>query len=182
MADESVKERFTISPIDGRGRAIAPEVLAVANDIRNNALAYGEKAVRDSAVAASLFEEAAAAVSRLLSRQTNKNTPIRDLSAYLFRSFVRRVNRVRRRNQLFAARLAQYVDAKRELNSNHRVELEILIDQIMARGDAITRDMFYRRVQGYSWNEIGRVYGISAHAAESRYSQALRRLRERLQD
>ena len=46
--------------------------------------------------------------------------------------------------------------------------------------DPITRDMFIRRNQGFSWKEIGEVYSISAHAAESRFGQALQRVRRKL--
>jgi DNA-directed RNA polymerase specialized sigma24 family protein len=181
MADKSLEEKFTISPMDSRGRTIAPEVLSVATEIRKNALRYGEKALGDPAVAASLFEESAAAVSRLFARQTTGKPEIRNLSGYLFRAFVRRVNRVRQRETLLIARLSQQFAGKREFNSNQAPELEILIDEILARGDAVMRDMFRRRTQGFSWKEIGRAYGISAHAAESRFSQSLQRLRKRLQ-
>lgn len=181
MADESVEGKFTISPIDWRGRSIAPEVLSVANQIRKNALRYGERALGDPAVAASLFEESAAAVSRLFARQQDGKPAIRNLSAYLFSAFVRRVNRVKQRENLLAARLSQRFGVTSESNANQSVELEILIDEILARGDPAMRDMFRRRSQGFSWKEIGRAYGVSAHAAESRFSQSLRRLRKRLQ-
>lgn len=181
MADETVKERFTISPIDGRGRAIASEVLAVANEIRRNALAYAEKAIGDPAVAASLFEEAAAAVSRLFLRSSKQKAGIRNLRGYLFRTYIRRVNRVRRKEGLLIARLIQQSSEAKESISSRQLELEILIDEIIARGEPVMRDMFRRRIEGYSWNEIGRAYRISAHAAESRFSQSLQRLRKKLQ-
>lgn len=181
MADESLKREFTISPMDVRGRKIAPEVLSIANDIKKNALIYAERALKDPAVAASLFEETAASVSRLFVRHADGKATIHNLSAYLFRAFVRRVNRVRQREILFAARIADHFDRRSELNSDQSAELEILIAEILARGDSVMRDMFRRRTQGFSWKEIGRAYGISAHAAESRFSQALQRLRRRLQ-
>ena len=181
MADESLREKFTISPTDGRGRVIAPVVLSVANEIRENALRYGERALGDPAVAASLFEESAAAVSRLFARPTDRKPAIRNLSAYLFSAFIRRVNRVRQRETLLRTRLSQQFRGRSESNSNQSLELEILIDEILARGDPVMRDMFRRRSQGFSWKEIGRAYGISAHAAESRFSQALQRLKKRLQ-
>jgi len=34
MADRSLEEKFKISPIDIQGRAIAPEVLLAANEIK----------------------------------------------------------------------------------------------------------------------------------------------------
>src|SRR2546423_8179028 len=137
MADESLREKFTISPTDGRGRVIAPEVLSVANQIRKNALRYGERSLGDPAVAASLFEESAAAVSRLFVRQTEGKAAIRNLSAYLFRAFIRRVNRVRQREGLLIARLSQDGGGGKRSQFNPSLDLEILIDEIMARGDAV---------------------------------------------
>src|SRR5690349_20846752 len=171
MKDECSKGKLTISPMDWRGRTIAPEVLSVANQIRRNALRYAEQALHDPAVAASLFEESAAAVSRLFVREREGKPPIRDLRAYLYRAFIRRVNRVRRRETLLMERLSQQFGTNNDFDSNQSPDLEILIGEILSRGDAVTREMFYRRVQGYSWKEIGRAYGISAHAAESRFSQ-----------
>jgi DNA-directed RNA polymerase specialized sigma24 family protein len=40
--------------------------------------------------------------------------------------------------------------------------------------------MFYRRIEGFSWKEIAVPYGISAHAARSRFSQTLSRIAVRL--
>jgi DNA-directed RNA polymerase specialized sigma24 family protein len=181
MADKSVEAKFTISPVDAHGRSIPPEILSVANQIRNNALRYGEKALGDPAVAASLFEESAAAVARLYVRNGQGTSNIRNVAAYLFRAYVRRVSQVRKRESLLIARLSQASIGQHAQSSMCDPDFEILIDEIMARGDAVMRDMFRRRTQGYAWKEIGRAYGISAHAAESRYSQALRRLKKRLQ-
>ena len=139
MADEFLTAKFTMSPMDGRGRRIAPEVLSVANEIRKSALGYAEKKIGDPAVAASLFEEAAAMVSRLLARQTGGKPTIRNLHAYLFTAFVRRVNRVRRREALLATRIAQQFHATEKANSTQTAELEILIDEILSRGDPVMR-------------------------------------------
>src|SRR5712691_8561149 len=60
------------------------------------------------------------------------------------------------------------------------LELKILVDELLTRCDPVTRDMFYRRIQGFSWKEIGTVYGISGHAAEARFSKNLEKIRKRL--
>ena len=181
MADETSEEKFTISPMDGKGRIIAPEILSVANEISRDALRYGERALGDPAVVSSLFEESAAAVSRILHRPNNGAPAIRSLSAYLFRTFVNRVNRVRRRETLLLKRLSEPGNGKSELSSNHSLDFEILVDEILSSGDPVMREMFRRRSQGFSWKEIGSLYGISAHAAESRFSQSLRRIRRRIE-
>jgi DNA-directed RNA polymerase specialized sigma24 family protein len=60
------------------------------------------------------------------------------------------------------------------------LELKILVDELLTRCDAVTREMFYRRTEGFSWKEIGSSYGISDTAAKARFSQALRRIGEKL--
>src|SRR5262249_29431121 len=115
-----------------------------------------------------------------LNQRRQDAAKIRNLHAYLFRAFIRRVNRLKRKESLLLQRLSR---EPRESGSNSlkKLELEILVNEILARGDAVMRDMFYRRTQGFSWKEIGKAYGVSGHAAEARFSQALIRVKKRLQ-
>jgi len=88
MTHQSLDERFRISPVDRRGRAIAPAVLSAAYEISGRALSHAEKVLDDPAVALSAFEKTAAAVSRMLSKQQGSGN-IRNLPSYLFRAFLR---------------------------------------------------------------------------------------------
>lgn len=172
------RNRLQISPVDRFGRAIDPAVLKTAEELGQGVIEYGERAVGDPAVLANLLEESAAAVSRVLRAQQQGNgTPIRDLRAYLFKAFIRRVNRVAQRREasgnsshlrLMGTRTTENLDRK------------ILMGEILGRCDPIICEMFYRRNEGFSWKEIGKKYGISAHAAESRFAQAFQRVRKRL--
>ena len=67
-----------------------------------------------------------------------------------------------------------------DFRATQNFEEKILVNELLTRCDPITRDMFIRRNQGFSWKEIGEIYSISAHAAESRFSQALQRVRKKL--
>ena len=181
MSDQRAEGRFRISPVDCRGRAIATEVLAVAYEISGRALSHAENVLGDPALALSAFEETAATVSRVLSAQKRSdNRKIRNLSGYLFRAFLRRVDRLMRTELLFGDHTTNEFLGSKISSSSEELELKLLVDELLTMCDAVTRDMFYRRVQGFSWKEIGRTYGISAHAAESRFSAALRRVRKRL--
>ena len=176
------KGSFRISPVDRLGRSISPLVLNAAEQIGRHAIRHAENLLIDPAVAASLLEEAAAAVSRAIDRKKHGDQePVRDLQAYLFRAFLRRVNKAKKRQlmvaaavRLFAATSSNTTDPLAEL------ELKILVDELLTAGDPVARDMFYRRTQNFSWRDIGSSYGISGHAAESRFSQAIRRLAKRL--
>lgn len=179
MAGESKSgNRFQVSPVDRFGRAIDPLVLDAAAQIGPRAMAHAEKLLTDPAIAANLLEECAAAVSRVLQKpRPDTDHPIRDLQAYLFRAFIRRVNRTKRRTPSLAK--AANTSAA-DFGAAQNFEEKILVNELLTRCDPITRDMFIRRNQGFSWKEIGESYSISAHAAESRFSQALQRVRKKL--
>lgn len=170
-----------ISPVDRLGRPISPLVLSAAEDIALRAIHHAEKLLIDSAVATSLLEEAAATVSRAISvKAQTAATPVRNLHAYLFRAFIRRINKARKRQVVLTDAVATKLKSSRDgIDVAKEFDLKILLDEFLTRCDAITRDMFYRRVQGFSWKEIGECYGISGHAAESKFGQTIQRLKKR---
>ena len=171
-----------VSPVDRLGRRISLPVHDAAEEIAHRAVLHAEKLHIDPAVAASLLEEAAARVSRAIDRKTDSNEqPVRDLRAYLFRAFLRLVNKAVKRQLLVADAIRTLsVTSHNSTDPLAQLERKILVDELLTRGDPVARDMFYRRTQKFSWDEIGLSYGISGHAAESRFSQALRKIRERL--
>ena len=171
-----------VSPVDRLGRNISPLVLDAAEEIGRRALEHAERLLIDPAVAVGLLEEAAATVSRAI--DSNRPCPqkdVRDLPSYLFRAFIRRVNRAKRRqvSQEDATRVLA-LESSISTNPQGEIELKILVDELLALCDPVTRDMFYRRIQGFSWKEIAVSYGITDHAAKSRFSQALRRIARKL--
>jgi DNA-directed RNA polymerase specialized sigma24 family protein len=102
------------------------------------------------------------------------------LHTYLFRAFIRRVDRVKRKElPLLRSSINEFQQSSGS-DPSHEMELKLLVDELLARCDAVARDMFYRRIQGFSWQEIGKLYGVSAHAAEGRFDRALKRLRKAL--
>lgn len=173
---------FRVSPVDRFGRRMSPAVHDAAEQIAHRAILHGEKLHVDPAVAANMLEEAAARVSRAIDRKKDSNEqPVRDLRAYLFRAYLRLINKAVKRRLLMADAIRTLaVTSHDSTNPLAEVEQKIRIDESLTRGDPVFRDMFYRRMEGLTWDEIGLSYGISGHAAESRFSQALRRIRERL--
>jgi DNA-directed RNA polymerase specialized sigma24 family protein len=157
-------------------------VLEAAEEIGCRAVEHAEQLLIDPAVAATLLEEAAATVSRTLqSKGHSTQSGVRNLPSYLFCAFIRRINRAKKRQLIQeAAILAHSAESPNSTNPTADLELKILIDELLSRSDAASRDMFYRRIQGFSWKEIALSYGISEHAAESRFSLAIRKLPQRL--
>jgi DNA-directed RNA polymerase specialized sigma24 family protein len=182
MAERIRQGRFLISPVDRLGRKIDPVVLAAAEEIGRRAVEYGEELLRDPALATSLLEESAALATRAIrAKHRSGMAGIRNLNVYLFRAFVRRVNKVKLKEPTLVSasevNLETYPDWADVSKEFHR---KVVVDEFLTRCDPITRDMFYRRVQGFSWKEIGEIHGISTHAAESRFSQAVQRVRKKL--
>lgn len=130
-----------------------------------------------------MLEEVAAKVSRVVKMQDPPGDPvnIRDLRAYLFRAFLRRVDQLKRKE----LKLTSLSEAARTLDPPwadpfREFENKLLLDECLAQCDSVVHDMALRRMQGFSWEEVGEAYGPSAHAAESSFSHALRQARERL--
>jgi DNA-directed RNA polymerase specialized sigma24 family protein len=168
--------------VDRLGRTISPLVLDAAEEIGRRAIQHAEKLLIDPAVAAGLLEEAAATVSRALAASRPcRQADVQDLPSYLFRAFIRRVDKFKKRQLTQVDGIP--VPTVRSGNLTDPlvdIDMKILVDELLARCDAVTRDMFYRRIQGFSWKEIGRYYGISEDSAKARFSQAVRRIAEKL--
>src|SRR6202521_6115631 len=169
---------FRISPVDRLGRKISSAVLNAAEAIGRRAIQHAEKLLIDPAVATSQLEQAAATVSRAIEarKRCNRNE-VRDLHSYLFRAFIRRINRIKKRQIILDGAVHELaLGSHNSTDPRVSLELKILVDELLTRCDPVTRDMFYRRIQGFSWKEIGLSYGISGHAADSRFNQAVRKI------
>jgi hypothetical protein len=170
-----------VSPVDQRGRPISPRVLTAAEEVSRRAMYHAGKLLIDPAVAANILEETAAAVSRVLETKDPDRNSIRDLESYLFRAFLRRLNRIKKQELLTAQalELEEFV-SRTSYDPRRRLEMKILVDELLMEFNPIMRDFFCRHAVLSSWREVGRVYGISAHAAESKFSHALQTVKKKL--
>jgi DNA-directed RNA polymerase specialized sigma24 family protein len=178
----SPDRNLKINPVDRLGRMISPLVLDAAEQIARRAIYHAEKLFIDPAVATTLLEQAAATVTRAIeSRGRCADNAVRDLRAYLFRAFIRRINKAKRR-QSFLEESARAIalESNKPIHPQPSLDLKILVDELLTRSDSMTRDMFYRRVQGFSWQEIGISHGISGHAAEKHFNQSIHKIRQKL--
>jgi DNA-directed RNA polymerase specialized sigma24 family protein len=181
MPEEAGQKRnASLSPFDHRGQAITPPVLSVAEEISRRAIRHAERVSVDPAVAANLLEEAAAAVSRALRARCGNEAPVRDLEAYLFRAFLRRLNRTKKRQMRLDEAVGFLGSTPRTWDPRRAVEMKILLDEFLMKCDPEMRDVVYRRIAGSSWEEIGWVYQISSHAAESKFSRAFQKVKRQL--
>jgi DNA-directed RNA polymerase specialized sigma24 family protein len=172
--------RFLLNSVDLLDREIDPVVLSVANQIGPKAVPYAERLLGDPALAMNLFEQAAASVSEAIKTKQRGGSAVRDLAAYLFRTYIRLVSQAKRKETMLAESLKAEADPRISQRDLARAEAAVLLDEIMRACDRLTREVAFRRLEGLSWKEIGERYGISGHAAEARFSKALDRARKRL--
>jgi hypothetical protein len=183
MATERSPVPLRLNPVDRHGKEINPAVLAAAEEVIPSALEYGLKMLRDPALVANVLEEVAAAVSRQVSSKDppGEPLPIQNLAGYVFRGFVRRVNRLKSKQPpLVSSDGDGQPQTVRWADPTRALETKILVGECLAQLDFVTRDMFWRRAQGYSWRDIGKIHGLSGHAAEVRFRSALGRAQVRL--
>jgi DNA-directed RNA polymerase specialized sigma24 family protein len=177
----SQNESARVSPLDRRSRPIIPAVRLAAEGVNRRAMQHAERLLVDPAEAANVLEEAAAAVSRVLIAKKSPASSIRSLEPYLFRAFLRRLNRRRKRELLLAETYdLENLNSLASQDPRETLEMKIFIDEFMMHCDAEMRDVLCRRLAGYSWDEIARLYGRSRHAAESKFSKAIQKVRRKL--
>lgn len=170
--------RFLPFSVDHFGRPIGPAVYRIAQEIAPQAVSYGERVLGDSAVAMTLFEEVAATVSRSLKADTNSGLRrVRAMRQYLFRAYLRRIGTARRTEPhlLFGSELLR--DRSPLRAEVGQIETAVVLREIQDCCDDITRAILRRRLEGCSWKQIEREFGISANAATLRLRRAVRNLR-----
>jgi len=144
----------------------------------HRAVSLGEKLLGDPALALTLFEEVAATVSKTLTEKLPAGKArIRDMRGYLFRAYLRRIN-IQKKTSLALNDAAQEEQENQPWRSSEsNIERQILLNEVLKSCDTLTREIFYLRLEGCSWREIGKLCGIPLNAASLRFSKALRRLR-----
>ena len=167
-----------LNSVDRFGRIVDPSILSVAQEIASRAVSHGEQVLGDPALALTLFEEAAATVSRIAGEKLASGKPsIRDIRSYLFRVYLRRIGIEKK----VSLSLDQATDEQWERHAQRTyqrdIERQILLKEVLESCDTLTREIFYLRLEGCSWKEIERRSGIPLNAASLRFSKTLRRLR-----
>jgi hypothetical protein len=183
MATGASPSSFRLNSVDRHGRRIDPAVLAAAESVFPRAHEYGTNLLGDSAVITNTLEEVAATVSLLIARRDSPGepAPIRNLPGYVFRAFVRQVNRLKSKElAVLDAAIAGQTLAQRLADPSRQLEMKVLVDECLAKFDFTERDMCWRRLDGFTWDEIGPVHGLSGHAAEVRFRNAVRAVKAKL--
>jgi DNA-directed RNA polymerase specialized sigma24 family protein len=190
MAEISVRQerrqertsRFLLNAIDILGRPIDPRVLVVAQDIASRAISYAQEFLADPCVSVNILEEAAATVSETIIRKQNAGMPpIRDLRAYLYRAFLRKVAAARHTEIQLEETFEDHFRLDEGMSSEAKSEARLLLKQVLRTCDRKTMWIIWERIEGRSWGEISYGAAIPSHAARLRYSRALREIRKAFQ-
>ena len=175
--DKRSEQDCLLNAVAPSGRPIEPLVFSVAQDIAPQAVSYAGKFLGDSCVVINLLEEAAASVSEAIrAKEAAHIAPIGDVRRYLFRVFLRKVAEARR-NETPYEEISQWYSYPCDDSHGDGLDSQLLLDQILGRFDAVTREMILRRIEGHSWGEIASEFELSNHAARVRFSKALQWLR-----
>src|ERR1700719_1466688 len=121
----SPDRNLQINPVDRLGRMISPVVLDAAEQIARRAI-Y-------PAVATTLLEQAAATVSRAIeSKGRFSDNAVRDIPAYLFRAFIRRINKAKKRQLVLedSARMNS-LESHKPVHPQPSLDLKILVDELL---------------------------------------------------
>jgi DNA-directed RNA polymerase specialized sigma24 family protein len=163
--DTGYQEEF--GPVDPDLHRIAGQVWPHARQLAVHLLRDGETGYR-------LLKRAVASVSAL---PAEKRRQIRDPAAYLFQTYKRLVlSELEKVNGRRVRELENAELLRGEIDDVARIERDILIEELVGRMDAWTREVFESLVLGYTFDEIGAVMGSNPHVVRNRFRLALRRL------
>lgn len=113
--------------------------LSVAQESAPQALAYAENFIGDSCVAMNLLEEAAATVSEMVhAKETAQNPPIRDMRAYLYRTFLRRIGEEQRNQARLQEALENDLRFGETMSVEARVGTKLVLKQVLSMCDRQT--------------------------------------------
>ena len=126
-----------------------------------------------------LLEEAAATVSEAVRvKQDADLPPIRDLRAYLYRAFLRKVAAKRQVEIRLDEAFETYFRLSAGMSFEEKLAARLLLKQILCACDRKTMRIIWERIEGRSWDEIAYDMAMSNRAARLHYSRALREIRE----
>lgn len=139
-------------------------------------------------LATEVWEEALSSVLRTMEKLGDAK--ISDLDSYLFAIFTYRLNRhlarERKRQKIieFVPGSDDLADLKGAQDTSwvEKIEYGILLREALARTDDWFRGTAWCYCQGYSWAEIGRVFGLTKEQARKRFEYGVQKLRKLLRE
>jgi DNA-directed RNA polymerase specialized sigma24 family protein len=159
--------------------AIAPEVYQAVVSLREQAESYSRSTLGAEDAGRTLMAKAAATVTRVLE---DRQEQITNLPAYLFQTYKRLVQaeleKERTREKILAERAGEV--SRNGNNVSDELDQYILIEQLRARMNQRTRQVFDLLALGHTFEEIGSMMGKTSRAVRNNYYEQIARLKEEL--
>lgn len=163
---------FWIRDVDDRGNTVDRRFVNAAYQKVGDFRRYRRNDLRDDAVRAELVEKAV-----YISSRAEKAAPVRDIPAYLFRTFMRLVDADISRENIVehheTAKLDRLIAANRR-SSVSELELAIARREVLDAMDEETRWACTRRLYGYEVQEIAAQLNISPDCLSTRLRRGIR--------
>jgi hypothetical protein len=184
MDTDGVKHPFWMPDNDLRGRPIPPELREVARRFWPQAMDMAQRHLGDVVPAQEAMEKAVYAIVNVMSRNGNRES-IRNLDAYFYWAFVRRLTRLENRQKLLcfveSFEECEIKDLEWHPSRIDRFERGILFKQVLSLMDSRTRWMYMMKSAGHNWEVIGSQLNVDRKAAAVLFHQGLQRVRKKIE-
>ncbi len=173
-----------IPPQDTQGKPIAADLIAAAERNWKRVLAYARRLGLDGSTAADELERAVHSLSCTMERHPQMRMRIRNLDDYVFWAVAHRLNRSAGREPriVYVGSLndLSVFPSARDSSSVTRLENELLFKESAGLMSEKTRCFCTLQAMDWSWDAIGKLFGISANAAQVEFHRGLEKARKRL--
>lgn len=173
-----------IQPHDNVGKPIDGELLAAAHRNWRRVVSYAKRLGQDASSAAEELEGAVHSLSSLIERHPRFRERIKSLDDYVFWVAAHRLNRCAAKEPA-----VEYVGSLADLNALRdakdsnwvsRLEDELFLKELTGYMNERTRCLFSLRQMGWSWEDIGGNFGVSANAVQVQFNRGVARARKRI--
>ena len=176
--------RAHVWPRDKAGKAIEQDLVDAAERNWARIQAYAHRLQQDSARTANILEATLLTLSRARKSNGRLMRPIRNLDNYLYRAFVRQLNRLLAREpRVETVGSLQDLDAQPGTRARAvppSTEEELLIKELMTFLDERPREMFSLRKTGYSWRDVAGILKMTPNSVQVRFNEGLKRAQNRI--
>lgn len=161
---------------------INPQILRLANIVWQKSGSFFSNLLRDQSDCQRILLKAASQVSR---KYEAAECSIENPTAYLYSTFrhliLAELKRQKHHSELDAEFQKRWAE-ENLINEDESIYRKILIQQLCARMDDWTREVFEMQVLGYQYKDLVPKYGASENIIRSKYSKALVKLKNRIQE
>jgi hypothetical protein len=157
---------------------IDPEVYEIAGKLWPAVLPFVRRATNDIDTALTLMLKAVAITSRRRNEVPDRITELKSYLDVVFKRLLMREINKRSRNETLNENIEDLLSDLAQ--SQHEIEHDIFVREVMAHADAWTRGVLEWRILGYSFEELAPTYGMKANHLRSKWNKSVSRLRKRL--